>query len=229
EGVEGPADPREEGGAHAREQLAPEGVDAEGLGRLLVLPDGDQVGAEARLLQPPHDDGGAGHQDERDVVVGPGVLKLELGGIARERDVEPDRATHCLGVQRDDPADFGEGHGEQHEVEAAQPEAEAQGEEGDRVRADEGRQSGEGGQGESERPEPHATLPPKRPAGLKRRIKMSREKETSSFNDGERKTAPRDSATATRRPPRKAPGRLPIPPMMTMLNDVTLAPSPTEG
>src|SRR5437667_552336 len=297
EGVEGPADPREEGGEHARDQLAPEGVDAEGLGRLLVLPDGDQVGAEARLLQPPHDDGGAGHQDERDVVVGPGVLKLELGGIARERDEEPDRAAHCLGVQRDDPADFGEGHGEKHEVEAAQPEAEAQvandgaqqrcrgcahehadpggkahperqdgsdvgadahegrvaggelsrvspedvpglaqvgveedqGEEGDRVRTDEGRQSGEGGQGEREGPEPHATLPPKRPAGLKRRIKMSREKETSSFNDGERNTAPRDSATATRRPPRKAPGRLPIPPMMTMLNDVTLAPSPTEG
>ena len=51
----------------------------------------------------------------------------------------------------------------------------------------------------------------------------------SSFIDGDRNTAPSDSATETRRPPANAPGRLPMPPMMTMLNDVTDADRPTEG
>jgi len=58
---------------------------------------------------------------------------------------------------------------------------------------------------------------------------MSREKLTNSFIDGLRNTAPSDSATETRSPPTKAPTRLPIPPMMTMLNAATEAVRPPDG
>src|SRR5262249_40239103 len=67
------------------------------------------------------------------------------------------------------------------------------------------------------------------PAGLNNKMTTSSEKLTSSFRDGDRNTAPSDSATATSSPPTNAPIRLPIPPMMTMLNDVTDAESPAAG
>ena len=51
---------------------------------------------------------------------------------------------------------------------------------------------------------------------------------TSSFMDGARNTAPSDSASDTRSPPTKAP-RLPIPPMMTMLNEATDRDRPPVG
>src|SRR4029077_16999891 len=75
----------------------------------------------------------------------------------------------------------------------------------------------------------HAKPFPKSPAGRRSRIPMSREKLPSSFMDGFRKTAPSDSATETRSPPRNAPGRLPMPPMITMLNEATDSPSPPAG
>ncbi len=58
---------------------------------------------------------------------------------------------------------------------------------------------------------------------------MSSEKLTSSFMDGLRNTAPSDSATETSRPPRNAPGRLPMPPMITMLNEATESERPPAG
>ena len=57
----------------------------------------------------------------------------------------------------------------------------------------------------------------------------SSEKLTSSFIEGVRNTAPSDSATETRRPPTKAPSRLPMPPMMTMLNEATESERPPAG
>ena len=66
------------------------------------------------------------HEREGDVVVDAVVLELELPRIAGERDVEAERAADGVRVGRDDPADFGKRHGEQHEVEAAQPEAETE-------------------------------------------------------------------------------------------------------
>src|SRR5262249_59933690 len=69
----------------------------------------------------------------------------------------------------------------------------------------------------------------KRRAGRTRRITTSSEKLVSSLSDGLRKTAPSDSATDTRRPPMNAPGRLPIPPMITMLNEATERESPVDG
>src|SRR5204862_8358000 len=79
----------------------------------------------------------------------------------------------------------------------------------------------------------HATAPaaglPKRPAGRKSRMAIRSPKLTSSFIEGERNTAPIASATETRMPPANAPGRLPMPPMMAMLNKVTEKPSPLVG
>src|SRR5262249_27873282 len=77
--------------------------------------------------------------------------------------------------------------------------------------------------------EVQAAARPKRPAGRKSRMAMRRPKLTSSFIDGERKTAPMASATETRMPATHAPGSLPRPPMMTMLNEVTESPSPLAG
>src|SRR5207247_697488 len=102
----------------------------------------------------------------------------------------------------------------------------------DEVRAGEPRQRGEDGHREKDQglhAEPQPVALPKRPAGRKRRMAMRRPKLTSSFMEGERNTAPIDSATETRMPPTKAPGRLPIPPMMTMLNEVTDSPRPLVG
>src|SRR5215510_13335624 len=214
------------------------------------------------------------------------------------------RDGHVIGVQTCalpiyHPADLREGHREQHEIEAAQPEAEAEiaddrserrgeyaadphtdpgaqaeahGEQrgriaadahegcvpggelprvaahdvpglteigieededhdGDEVGADDPGQRGEHGQGQEHEQlhEAHEAVRPKRPAGRKRRMAMRRPKLTSSFIEGERNTAPMDSATETRMPPTKAPGRLPMPPMITMLNEVTDSPSPLAG
>src|SRR5262249_11332029 len=73
------------------------------------------------------------------------------------------------------------------------------------------------------------TRRPKMPAGRTSRIRTRSEKLRSSFIDGLRNTAPSDSATETSRPPTNAPSRLPMPPMMTMLKDVTESCSPVGG
>src|SRR5207249_545129 len=194
---------------------------------------------------------------------------------AGDRAVDPARAGAGRGGERDGPADLGEGHGEQDEVEPpeAEPKAEVpdhraqsgrrgradehaepggdppaqeehrrhvgadpdeggvphgeltgvapedvpglpevgveedQGEERDRVGAEERRQREEQADGEGPEPAHHAAARPNRPAGRKSRITIRRENETRSLRDGESSTAPSDSAMATRRPPRKAPAR----------------------
>jgi hypothetical protein len=63
----------------------------------------------------------------------------------------------------------------------------------------------------------------------KSRMTMRSVKLTSSFMDGARNTAPSDSARETRIPPTKAPRRLPMPPMMTMLNEATESDRPPAG
>ena len=73
------------------------------------------------------------------------------------------------------------------------------------------------------------TRRPKRPAGRKSRITIRSEKLNSSLSDGLRNTAPSDSASDTRSPPTKAPRRLPMPPMITMLNEATDSESPVGG
>ena len=110
---------------HHREHLVPERVHAERLAGVLVLADRREVRAEAPALDRGHD-GGDQHERQRHVVVGAVVLELELARIAGERDVEPERAADRVRVERDDAADLGEGHRQQDEVEAAQPEAEAE-------------------------------------------------------------------------------------------------------
>jgi hypothetical protein len=56
-----------------------------------------------------------------------------------------------------------------------------------------------------------------------------RMKVTISLREGTRSTAPSDSLTPTRRPPTTAPSKLPIPPITTMLNEVTVKKSPELG
>src|SRR2546427_81022 len=257
---------------------------------------------------------GEQHEGQRDVVVGPRVLELELARIARERDVEPDRAAEGVDVRHEDAAHLGERDRQQDEVEAAQAEAEAEvaddgAEHGGERAADEhaeprrqvelarqhrrgvaadadeggvartgsvrdsasdsagGRGAGAiGGWPETRRDPapfgialftpPGAARPehsaggltkarpgsvrlapsrqpsrplPKRPAGRESKMRIRSAKLPSPFSRGWRKTAPSDSATETSSPPTNAPRRLPIPPMITMLNEATESESPVAG
>src|SRR2546422_1153598 len=294
--VDRPANAGQERRDDHREHLVAKRRHADGLGGALVLADGRQVHAEAAALDGRGHGRGRNHQAERDVVVGARVLELELPRVAGERDVEADGPADRLHVVGDDAAHLGEGDREQHEVEAAQAEPEAE-------KADEGaehrgqraadehphprreaggeRQDGrgvgadadEGGVAGRELPRVSADdVPgltevgveededehrdqvgaqhqrqgqqhddcqrrqvlqiarlPKMPAGLTRRITTRSAKLTSSFIDGLRNTAPSDSATETISPPTNAPSTLPIPPMMTMLKDVTESWRPVGG
>src|SRR6185503_20783747 len=75
----------------------------------------------------------------------------------------------------------------------------------------------------------HDARLPNSPAGRNSKITISSEKLNSSLSDGLRNTAPSDSATETSSPPTKAPSRLPIPPMITMLNEATESCRPVGG
>src|SRR5207247_11055405 len=109
-----------------------------------------------------------------------------------------------------------------------EPVEEDQDKDGNRLRAQDRRKREPHRQRHDGRP-PHSVRLPKRPAGRARRISTSSEKLISSLSEGLRNTAPSDSATDTSRPPMNAPGRLPIPPMITMLKDVTESESPVGG
>src|SRR5215470_16279788 len=78
---------------------------------------------------------------------------------------------------------------------------------GDEIGADDPGQHRERGDGEEKEQlhEAQAAARPKRPAGRKSRMAMRRPKLTNSFIDGERNTAPMDSATETRIPPAPPP------------------------
>src|SRR5207249_11284702 len=261
-----------------------------------VLPNRRQVDAEATALDRPGDQRGEEHERQRDVVVDASVLKLELARIARERDVEAERAPERVDVRDGDAADLGEREGEQHEVEAAQPEAKAeiaddraeerreraadehadprrqpqldrqhrrrvpadpderrvagrelarvaahdvprlaeksveedQDEQREGVRAQHRRKRHQRHHAAGEGPL-HADRRPKRPAGRNSKITIKSEKLNSSLSDGLRNTAPSDSASETRRPPTNAPRRLPMPPMITMLNEATDKERPVDG
>src|SRR3989449_5342341 len=99
EGIERPPDPGQERGDDHREHLVLERVDAERLARALVLADRAEVDPEASPLEERDHARGEQHEGQRDVVVGPRVLELELARIARERDVEPDRAAEGVDVR----------------------------------------------------------------------------------------------------------------------------------
>src|SRR5438132_1559698 len=296
ERVEGAAQPGEKRRHDHRQHLVLEGVHAERLGRGFVLADRGQVDAEAPPLDRPGRHGRHEHERQRDVVVGAAVLELELSRVARERDVEPERAAERVDVRDRDAADLRERDGEQHEVEAAQAETEAeiaddraeqrrerapdehadprrqlkldrqhrrrvaadadesrmagrelprvapddvpglaeesveedQDEQGQRVRAQDRRQRDQRHQRARERPL-HDARRPKRPAGRSSKITIRSEKLNSSLSDGLRNTAPSDSASETRSPPTNAPRRLPMPPMITMLNEATDRDSPVGG
>src|SRR3989449_10582459 len=124
--VERPANAGQERRDDHREHLVAKRRHADGLGGALVLADGRQVHAEAAALDGRGHGRGRNHQAERDVVVGARVLELELPWGAGERDVEADGPADRLHVVGDDAAHLGEGDREQHEVEAAQAEPEAE-------------------------------------------------------------------------------------------------------
>jgi hypothetical protein len=72
----------------------------------------------------------------------------------------------------------------------------------------------------------HPFYLPKRPLGLKRRIKTIKEKLTICFSELGRKMVATDSATPTMSPPTIAPMRLPIPPRMTMIKEIMVKGGP---
>src|SRR5262245_18093820 len=126
ERVEGTPDAREKGRDRHRQHLVLERVDAERLGRRLVLADRREVRPEAVALDPGRDAGGREHHREGDVVVGAVVLELELARVAGERDVETERAPDRLRVERGDAADLGKGHRQEDEIEPSEAEAKAE-------------------------------------------------------------------------------------------------------
>ncbi len=187
ERVERAAEPGEERRHQHRQHLVLEGVHAQRLAGRLVLADRAEVHPEAPPLDDGGDAGGQEHEPQRQIVVGARVLELELAWIAREGDVEPQRAPHRIDVRYENAAHLGEGHGQQHEVEAAEAEPEAQ-------VADQRAQDG-GQRGAHEHPQPRGET------------ELVRQQGRGVAADAhERRVAGRE-LTRRSRPPRSRPGR----------------------
>lgn len=88
--LDGSGQPGEGGAEGEGEQLEPEGVDAHGGGRGLVLADGDPGTADAGFpgaAEDEHDDGG---EDEHQQVVVGGPAEVEAEDVVLEPEVEPE-------------------------------------------------------------------------------------------------------------------------------------------
>src|SRR5206468_1832441 len=228
--VERPADAGQERRDDHREHLVAKRRHADGLGGALVLADGRQVHTEAAAIDGRGHGRGRNHQAERDVVVGARVLELGLPRVAGGRDVEADGRGAVADADeggvagRERPRVRADNAPGLTEVGAEEDEDEHRAQ----VGAQHQRQGQQHDDGQRRQVLQIARLP-KMPAGLTRRITTRSAKLTSSFIDGLRNTAPSDSATETISPPTNAPSTLPIPPMMTMLKDVTESWRPVGG
>ena len=156
-GEDGPAQAGEGGTQHVRQRLGLDQVDAQRLGHVLVLADGDPGATEARVTQAHGDEGDDGDRDERDVVdlVGPGQpavrRDLHADGGQWLGDVGDAGRTADVLLQQVGPGQDGDDLAEAQRGDSEVVTADAEDGQAQQQPEAHGRQDGEG-DGEEERP-----------------------------------------------------------------------------
>src|SRR5262245_18323515 len=110
--LEPPSHRSEDGRDSEGKTLPFEGVNAHGRGRLLVIPDGPHIGANARVDEFPRDPNCYQRQAQEEV-----VIRRWTWRVKEERGAQPEVAPRDLVLHSDEEADrLGEGPGGQGQI-----------------------------------------------------------------------------------------------------------------